>query len=133
MALGVRIQESRSTSGDSTPSTPPWLSAGRIPALDGLRAIAVLLVVFAHLHRTAGFPALPGVTRWGSVGAVGVDVFFVLSGFLITTLLCRERDREGRVSLGGFYHRRLVRIVPAYVTLLLFVAALQAAGAASVP
>ena len=63
---------------------------------------------------------------------MGVDVFFVLSGFLITTLLVRERDRTGTVSLVGFYARRCRRILPALGAFLLFVATLQCAGLADV-
>ncbi|MDF2555951.1 MAG: acetyltransferase, partial [Microbacterium sp.] len=69
--------------------TPPPLPRARIAGLDGLRAVAVILVVVYHL-----FPA--GLLR---SGYVGVDVFFVISGFLITTLLLRERSREGRIRL----------------------------------
>ncbi|OMH27786.1 hypothetical protein BKD30_03585 [Tersicoccus phoenicis] len=70
--------------------------------LDGLRALAVVAVLVYHLS-----PALlPG-------GYLGVDVFFVVSGFLITTLLLRERDRSGRVALGRFWLRRARRLLPA--------------------
>jgi peptidoglycan/LPS O-acetylase OafA/YrhL len=62
------------------------------------------------------------------LGDVGVDIFFVLSGFLITTLLCRERDRTGRVSVRDFYIRRAFRILPAFFAYLLFVALLSAGG-----
>ncbi len=72
------------------------------PDIEGLRAIAVLLVVLFHAH-------VPGITG----GFVGVDVFFVISGFLITSLLLRERDRSGRNSLLHFYARRARRILPA--------------------
>jgi peptidoglycan/LPS O-acetylase OafA/YrhL len=75
---------------------------GRLPALDGLRAIAVYLVVFFH----------SGVARFES-GFIGVDVFFVLSGFLITKLLIVERVRSGRIGLLGFYARRIRRLLPA--------------------
>jgi peptidoglycan/LPS O-acetylase OafA/YrhL len=68
----------------------------------GLRAIAVGLVLLYH----AGLPFLPG-------GFVGVDVFFVISGFLITGQLVNEIDRSGRISLTGFYARRAKRILPA--------------------
>lgn len=72
--------------------------------LDGLRALAVAGVLVYHL-----FPGtLPG-------GFIGVDVFFVISGFLITSLLIRERDTQGRVSLRGFWTRRARRILPALV------------------
>ncbi|QDU24150.1 acyltransferase family protein [Urbifossiella limnaea] len=104
---------------------PDWLSRGRIPALDGLRAVAVLLVCLAHAHRTTDFPSLGPLHRLGSIGSVGVDIFFVLSGFLITTLLLREHEQTGRTSLGGFYLRRSFRILPAYVCFMAFVAALS--------
>ncbi|MEY3744665.1 MAG: hypothetical protein RLZ48_343, partial [Actinomycetota bacterium] len=69
--------------------------------IEGLRAIAVLLVLLFH----AGVPGLDG-------GYVGVDVFFVLSGFLITSLMLNERTESGRISLSGFYSRRIRRILP---------------------
>ncbi|PJJ58003.1 peptidoglycan/LPS O-acetylase OafA/YrhL [Mumia flava] len=91
------------------------MSFGRptAPGLDGVRAVAVLLVVAYHVAPAA----LPG-------GYAGVDVFFVLSGFLITTLLLAEAQREGRVDLPGFWVRRLRRLVPAAATLVIAVAAL---------
>src|SRR3954453_664931 len=82
--------------------------AGDTPTLthrddvQGLRAIAVLTVIASH----AKVPFLPG-------GFVGVDVFFVISGFLISQLLFREVERSGRVSIPGFYARRARRILPA--------------------
>ena len=75
------------------------------PALDGVRAICILLVMFNHVHEPVPF---------GLQGRIGVDIFFVLSGFLITTLLLREKERHGNVSLKGFYTRRFFRIVPVY-------------------
>jgi peptidoglycan/LPS O-acetylase OafA/YrhL len=118
----------------NTPSTPSWVHAGRIPALDGLRAVAVVLVLLDHAHLTSGFPDVPLFHAVGKdSGPVGVSIFFVLSGFLITTLLCRESDRTGGVSLKAFYLRRVLRIVPAYVCLLLVVAAMQARGLDDVP
>lgn len=71
------------------------------PDIDGLRAVAVMPVLFFH----AGIPWFPG-------GFVGVDVFFVISGYLITTIIAQE-IREGRFSLWRFYERRLRRIAPA--------------------
>jgi peptidoglycan/LPS O-acetylase OafA/YrhL len=86
--------------------------AGRVSALDGLRGIAILLVVGFH----AGGGLFPG-------GWVGVDLFFVLSGFLITTLLLEEHRANGRVSLRSFYARRARRLLPALaVFLIAFVA-----------
>jgi peptidoglycan/LPS O-acetylase OafA/YrhL len=76
----------------------------RLPGLDGLRAVAVLAVIAFHL--------LPGTLQGGYIG---VDVFFVISGFLITGLLVRERATAGRVSLRGFWARRARRLVPALV------------------
>ena len=70
--------------------------------IQGLRAIAVLTVIASH----ADVPFVPG-------GFVGVDVFFVISGFLISQLLFREVDRSGRLSIPGFYARRARRILPA--------------------
>jgi peptidoglycan/LPS O-acetylase OafA/YrhL len=65
------------------------------PDLEGLRGLAILLVLLCHVR-------LPGA----EAGLVGVDVFFVLSGFLITGLLVNERERTGRIRLGPFYARR---------------------------
>jgi len=80
----------------------------RFAGLDGLRAVAVMLVVVYHL-----FPSwlLRG-------GFVGVDVFFVISGFLITTLLLREAEADGRIRLRDFWRRRARRLLPALVALL---------------
>ncbi len=74
--------------------------------IDGLRAVAVLPVVLYH----AGAPGVPG-------GFVGVDVFFVISGFLITRILAREMD-DGRLSIARFYERRARRILPALMAML---------------
>jgi len=88
------------TPGSRTPGlrTP----ASRIPGLDGLRALAVLAVIAYHL----GPGVLPG-------GFIGVDVFFVISGFLITSLLLREHEVTGRIDLGAFWKRRARRLLPA--------------------
>ena len=77
------------------------------PDLEGLRGIAILLVLLFH----AKVPGTDG-------GFVGVDVFFVLSGFLITGLLIRERERTGRIDLKAFYIRRVRRILPAATVVL---------------
>ncbi|MFZ2510454.1 MAG: acyltransferase family protein [Gordonia sp. (in: high G+C Gram-positive bacteria)] len=80
----------------------------RAPALDGLRGIAVLAVVVYHFFGNV----LRG-------GYIGVDIFFVLSGFLITALLVREYGARDHISLSGFWTRRIRRIVPAALTVLL--------------
>ena len=79
------------------------------PALDGLRAVAVLLVISLHYGGTS----TAHLSGW-----LGVYIFFVLSGFLITTLLIRERATRGFVDLRGFYVRRVFRICPAYYVVL---------------
>ena len=119
------------TTTAATPAgEPAWLRAGRIPSLDGLRAVAILLVLFAHVCKTRGFPDVPFLRAIGRRGGFGVEVFFVISGFLITNLMLRERFRSGRLDVGRFYLRRVRRITPAYVCLLLAVAAMQATGQA---
>jgi peptidoglycan/LPS O-acetylase OafA/YrhL len=87
--------------------------SGRIPSLDGLRALAVLLVVYGHAMRTRGFPPAPRQWVFMDFGYFGVRIFFILSGFLITTLLAQELRRTGTVSLSDFYKRRTIRIFPA--------------------
>jgi peptidoglycan/LPS O-acetylase OafA/YrhL len=84
----------------SHPTTGP---SHRYAGLDGLRAIAVVLVVVYHLFPGAGVPG----------GFLGVDVFFVISGFLITSLLLVEHDSTGRIRVGGFWRRRARRLLPA--------------------
>ncbi len=82
----------------------------RIPSLDGIRAIAVLIVFIGHGTTDQGF--------WP--GHLGVTIFFFLSGYLITTLLRREYEKSKRIRLGRFYLRRALRILPAaYLTILL--------------
>ena len=86
-------------------------SMGYRPALDGLRGVAVLLVIASH----AGLPG------FGFAGQVGVTMFFVLSGFLITALLLEEHEREGRISLPAFYWRRALRLLPALIIVIVCV------------
>ena len=81
------------------------------PDIEGLRAIAILAVVLYH----AGVPAVSG-------GFVGVDLFFVLSGFLITGLLLRELETTGRIDLRDFWARRVRRLLPAATVVLMFTA-----------
>jgi peptidoglycan/LPS O-acetylase OafA/YrhL len=95
-----------------TPPNPPLsevVAESRLPGLDGLRAIGVFGVIIAHSTFASGLPADFGPTA-----------FFVLSGFLITRLLLRERERTGKVSIRRFYLRRSMRIFPAYYAFLLF-------------
>ena len=90
---------------------PPARGEGRyIAGLDGLRAVAVLAVVLYHLN-----------VGWASGGLLGVGVFFVLSGYLITDLLLAEREREGAIALGRFWLRRARRLLPALWVMLVVV------------
>ena len=75
-----------------------------VPALDGLRALAVLAVIFYHM-----------MMPWAPGGLLGVTIFFVLSGYLITGLLLREFSETGSISLKNFWLRRVRRIIPAVV------------------
>jgi len=91
------------------------LSQSHLPALDGLRAVAVFTVVASHSNLPLRVP-----------GDLGVSAFFVLSGFLITRLLMREHEKTGDVSIRRFYLRRTMRIFPAYYAFLLLSYALDA-------
>lgn len=86
----------------SNPDLTPQPSREFLPHIEGLRAVAVLAVVWYHV----GLPGLSG-------GFSGVDIFFVISGFLITGLLLREHELTGRIDLRHFYSRRMRRILPA--------------------
>lgn len=105
-------------------------STSRIPSLDGLRAISIVLVLMSHVPHTYGYPLH---STWEIVlgnfgiahGEMGVAVFFVISGYLITTLLMKEREKSGRISLGNFYVRRALRIFPAAYLYLLAVTVLD--------
>jgi peptidoglycan/LPS O-acetylase OafA/YrhL len=86
------------------------------PALDGLRAVAVIAVLIYHDHK------VPGTAGGLSGGFLGVEVFFVLSGYLITSLLLSEITATGRVAFGNFFARRVRRLTPALIVMLLGVA-----------
>ncbi|MEV2240717.1 acyltransferase family protein [Micromonospora sp. NPDC049891] len=91
---------------DAAPGEPGSRRSGFRPDIQGLRAFAVVVVILEH------------VLHWPAGGFVGVDVFFVISGFLITGLLLNEHDRTGRVSFANFYRRRVRRILPLAVLVL---------------
>jgi peptidoglycan/LPS O-acetylase OafA/YrhL len=110
------------------PDGPDWLYKGRIPCLDGLRAISILLVLLAHGQRTHGFPNLPQLRGFLSHGGIGVDVFFLISGFLITLLLVREYSGTQTLSLKNFYQRRFLRLFPAFFIYAIFIAGLTWVG-----
>jgi len=88
------------------------VKTGYLPELDGIRAIAILMVVAVHAH----IPFAPG-------GFIGVDLFFVLSGYLITSILLKEHNKNGTIDFKRFYWRRGLRLLPALtVLLILFIA-----------
>jgi peptidoglycan/LPS O-acetylase OafA/YrhL len=98
---------------DTRPATLRYL-----PGLDGLRAISVVAVIVFHHYLVGGHEA-----GWAPGGFLGVEVFFVVSGYLITSLLLSERRDTGQVSLRLFYLRRARRLLPALFTLLAVVVA----------
>ncbi|MFC4554325.1 acyltransferase family protein [Georgenia faecalis] len=104
MSAGVATRPAPGTTAPRGAPRParPGATSGWIEGLDGLRALAVLAVLVYHLRPTT----LPG-------GFLGVDVFFVVSGFLITTLLLRELRTRGRLHLPRFWLRRARRLLPA--------------------
>jgi peptidoglycan/LPS O-acetylase OafA/YrhL len=100
-------------------------SINRIPSLDGLRAFSILCVVVGHFALKHRF--MP------QLAIFGVQVFFVISGYLITTLLLKEHQRNGRISLAAFYTRRSFRIFPAAFTYIAVVALLAPSARPDLP
>jgi len=100
------------------PIAPDCVKFGFVPALNGLRGVAILLVLGNHIPLRKYASLLPG-------GYVGVDVFFVLSGFLITTLLVQEFNRRGSINLRNFYIRRVLRLGPALIIMLIVICTLS--------
>jgi peptidoglycan/LPS O-acetylase OafA/YrhL len=111
--------------------TPQPLLRSRMPELDSLRGVAVLMVIFFHgFYFATGAARFHGLIRWFVVatgaGWVGVNLFFVLSGFLITGILLGSSDKPGYYR--GFYLRRALRILPAYYGLLLLLLVIARSG-----
>ena len=106
-------------------------SPERLPSLDGLRGISAAMVVLGHAEKLVkvGRHLLFGAGVVDVWGPVGVTVFFVISGFLITRLLIAEQDESGAINLFRFYVRRALRILPAYWVYLSTIAVLASAGA----
>lgn len=105
---------------------------GRIPSLDGLRAASIALILWTHYVPTVVPRDSAFWIRTAREAQVGVDVFFVISGFLITLLLLREHDRDGTISLGRFFARRGLRLLPAFAAYLGFVAIYAGLGFARI-
>lgn len=118
-------------SGDQVPASevksavaPGQYQFHHFPQLDGFRGLAVIFVVLGHLLEWLGLSPIP--TKIGYVlSRAGVLLFFVLSGFLITGLLLREKSAKGRLDLKRFYIRRALRLGPALVTFLLVILILR--------
>jgi peptidoglycan/LPS O-acetylase OafA/YrhL len=100
----------------------------RIPSLDGLRGFSVLIVTLGHISATNGAPKFLDLHYIHSLGNVGVRFFFVLSGFLITTLLLREWDQNKKINLRRFYYRRSKRIIPALAMYIFIIWSLYLSG-----
>lgn len=95
-----------------------------LPGLNGLRAIAALSVILCHVFQELKIYGLEGSGRFNSFGIYGVTIFFTLSGFLITYLLLKEKEKTNTVDINKFYVRRVLRIWPLYflfLTIVLFV------------
>ncbi|MCU1280914.1 MAG: acyltransferase family protein [bacterium] len=108
------------------------LSKDRIACLDGLRALSILFVVLGHLAGTRGFPFHENV-RASSLALLGVRVFFVISGFLITSILVGELRETRSMRLDRFYFRRTLRIFVPYYAFLTVVVILDRTGVTVVP
>lgn len=109
--MATRVRVPRTRAARRADPVPDGLSLAYQPALDGLRAVAVLAVLLYH-----------GGATWMRGGFLGVDLFFVLSGYLITTLLLAEWGRNGNISLRRFWGRRARRLLPALGAVLVAVA-----------
>src|SRR5690348_3437161 len=94
----------------------------RIPSLDGLRFVSIGLVLVGHSL------AFSTHSRIGDVANLGVRVFFVISGLLITSLLLREHERHGAISLARFFARRALRILPPMLAFIVAVAIAEQVG-----
>jgi peptidoglycan/LPS O-acetylase OafA/YrhL len=109
MRTGARHQQQQIAEGARLPT--------HIPTLDGWRALAIAAVICFH-GRSAFFPRPSIVRSISEYGYLGVDAFFAISGFLISTLLIREYDAHQSINLRAFYIRRFFRIIPPYVAAL---------------
>jgi peptidoglycan/LPS O-acetylase OafA/YrhL len=98
----------------------------RIPSLDGLRAVSILMVIVAHAIDPVALPL--AYSLLGHIGNYGVRIFFLISGFLITTLLLKEAARHGSIPLLAFYAPRTIRIFPTFYCYIFTVILLASLG-----
>jgi len=111
---------------EASATVPRAAKASHLPSLDGLRALSIGLVLLGHLSGTKGFVRVNlGI---GDYAHLGVVVFFVISGFLITRLMLSEHAKDGCVSLKLFYARRALRLFPAAYAFIACVCLLWATG-----
>ena len=108
-----------------TPSPKVELGFGSrvVPSLDGWRGVSIFAVLMGHGWQVPGYPKLLKPLSW--FAETGVHCFFVISGFLITSLLLREISGHGRIVMSRFYERRALRLLPAYLGFVAVVAMLQ--------
>jgi peptidoglycan/LPS O-acetylase OafA/YrhL len=112
-----------------SPLHPAVDSSHRIAGLDGLRALSILLVILIHtIQRRNLTHPVPYIAYVLGNGGMGVLIFFVISGYLITSMLLREHEKTGSISLKHFYIRRAFRILPPLYLYVLFIALLGLAG-----
>lgn len=107
-------------------SSSPPAPGSRVVALDGLRICAISLVVLSHLVPNEEFPRF--IARNWRLGGLGVTIFLLLSGFVVTRLLLRTEQKKGRISLSEFYRRRWWRLLPPIILFVLVCLGFQALG-----
>lgn len=108
MTEEVSAQNKILTESRRQPQLPYLFFEKYIPSLDGLRAFSIILVLISHVTLNLHNPAIEHL----NFGGFGVDIFFVISGFLITFLTLKEREKSGSISVRNFYIRRFLRIIP---------------------
>src|SRR5438105_2453910 len=122
IARGPDVTEASLTETQVSTVQPSWLPkvSGHIPALDGLRGLAILFAMMPHISMVVNHEQPDSVLgRLTSSGWIGVDLFFVLSGFLITGILFDAKN--GQNYFKNFYIRRILRIFPLHYAFLFFV------------
>jgi peptidoglycan/LPS O-acetylase OafA/YrhL len=120
-SIAVRPAVSIPTGDSYAPQLP-----SRVPSLDGLRAVSIILVIIGHSSDSLNAPQF--LNYFNHLGNLGVRCFFVISGFLITTLLLKEQNKTGAISMRGFYIRRSLRIFPPSLAYIGIVAGCSALG-----